>query len=361
MEKTTKKSGIQPHHRKKQSKCEHDIRYSKTTPKEVSQFFSKHTNVKDQSDAPGVYQPVEPIQTCIGPIGKFVLQPGVFPRHASMGFFGKRRTGKSFSLRWIMYNCFRHIPFGVCFTNTSINGFWQTYIPPFLVFQGLQMHRMDALINRQKGLIAKWKKEHPEECKKNPDAYKEAPELAAFVIFDDVIADRVAMQWNKDINTFFVEGRHLCITTFITTQHVKGIGPMLRGNLDIAQIQPMFQKEARMVLADLYGGFLPHDLFLKLMDEVVVDEPLEGSTPQDPKKYVRTMIVNDFENTPDPQTKFKWSEAENPDDVEPGWRLVAEEYWKQNERQIKMMGAIKGQTFDPIDRLDQFRSTARGG
>ncbi len=37
--------------------------------------------------------------------------------------------------------------------------------------------------------------------------------------------DRVAMQWCKELNTFFVNGRHYCVSVFITSQHVKGIGP----------------------------------------------------------------------------------------------------------------------------------------
>lgn len=53
-----------------------------------------------------------PIQTCVGPIGEFILTPESFPKHPSVCLFGKRRTGKSFSLRWIMFNCFRHVPFG---------------------------------------------------------------------------------------------------------------------------------------------------------------------------------------------------------------------------------------------------------
>jgi len=102
-------------------------------------------------------------------------------------------------------------------------------VPESFVFDGLPIHQMQRLIKRQKRKIAEWKENHQAETHKNPDAYKTAPELAAFCIFDDVIADRVAMQWNAQISTFFVEGRHLCISVFITTQHVKGIGPMLRG------------------------------------------------------------------------------------------------------------------------------------
>lgn len=329
--------------------------FHKTDQKTVNKFFNKKQENDDESDeedgeqakekekkfdkrAPReehelpkgpMFQIEEALHTVCGDIGKFIMIPDAFPIHPSCAFFGKRRTGKTYTLRWWMYNCFRHIPFGVVFTNTKINGFWDTYVPEWLVFQGLQMHKMDALIQRQKRLIAKWKKEHPEECKRNPDAYKEAPELAAFCILDDVIADRVAMQWNKDINTFFVEGRHLCISVFITTQHVKGIGPMLRGNMDVVCFQPIFQREARMTLADLYGGFTERDTFIELMDQIVVDENKPDSTPKEPKKFVRTMIINDFENTLNPQIKVHWSCAENPDDIEPGWRLCDDKYWEK--------------------------------
>lgn len=37
------------------------------------------------------------------------------------------------------------------------------------------------------------------------------------------------MMWNTNINSLFVEGRHLLITVLITTQHVKGVGPLIRG------------------------------------------------------------------------------------------------------------------------------------
>lgn len=225
------------------------MKYHKTCQKDVSKFMSpakksiepakkdskddteeeKQEDFSDPGEISPFFAVINPIPTCVGDIGEFQLIPGIFPVHAAVALFGKRRTGKSFTLRWWMYNCFRHIPFGVVFTNTKINGFWQTYVPEYLVFQGLPLDKMDTLINRQKKKIAQWKKDHPAECKKNPDAYKSAPELAAFCVLDDVIADRVAMQWNKDINTFFVEGRHLCISVFITTQHVKGVGPMIRG------------------------------------------------------------------------------------------------------------------------------------
>lgn len=58
------------------------------------------------------YQIINSIQTCIGEIGQFLPGPDYLPNHPAVAFFGKRRTGKSFGLRWLMYKCFRNYPFG---------------------------------------------------------------------------------------------------------------------------------------------------------------------------------------------------------------------------------------------------------
>ena len=99
--------------------------------------------------------------------------------------------------------------------------------------------------------------------------------------------------------------------------------------MDVVCFQPIFQREARMTLADLYGGFTERDTFIDLMDQIVVDENKPDSTPKEPKKFVRTMILNDFENTLNPQIKVHWSCAENPDDIEPGWHLCDDKYWEK--------------------------------
>lgn len=59
---------------------------------------------------------------------------------------------------------------------------------------------------------------------------------------------------------------------------------MLRSNVDIAILQPIFQHDARLTLADLYGGFMDRKVFEQLMNDVVYDKNLEGSTPQNPKR-----------------------------------------------------------------------------
>lgn len=302
-----------------------------------------------QSRYEGPFEIIDPIQTAAGSIGKWIPDIQHLPKSPSIVAFGKRRTGKSFSLRWIMYNCFRHIPFGCVFSHTSFDGFWQKYVPERFVFQGLPEHRLNALMDRQKKKIKKFRKEHPDG---DPT---DDPGLQTFVVLDDVIADKVAMMWNTNINSLFVEGRHLCITVLITSQHVKGVGPLIRGNMDLVVLQPIFAREARQTLADLYGGYMDRNDFFDLMDCVVLDENLPGSTPQQPKKRVRTMIINDFENTTDPQIKFKWLESEDPGD----FKLCHPDYWKEtiDETINQLGGDIKVETSqDIIDELDSVRA-----
>lgn len=133
---------------------------------------------------------------------------------------------------------------------------------------------------------------------------------------------------------------------------------MLRGNADIIVLQPIFQHEARLVLADLYGGWMPHKDFFCLMDEVVFDRNLPGSTPQDPKKEVRTMIINDFENTTNVQMKFKWHQSEDPGK----FKMLPQKYWdadkKLRKKPRKVWGDTGGGSMKPEEMLVKLQTQA---
>ncbi len=178
--------------------------------------------------------------------------------------------------------------------------------------------------------------------------------LSCFCFLDDVISDKVAMLWNKQLNAFFVQGRHLAITVAITTQHTKGVGPLIRKNLDMVVIQPTFDADSRDDLRRMYGGFIkPHDAFFTFMDEVVMDENLPGSTPQEPKKEVRTLVIREFENTPNPQVKYSWWKAEDPGE----FRMLKKEYWKEQENDLDSVRTkSNAPKFDPCEELDNISS-----
>jgi hypothetical protein len=208
----------------KVKKEDHEKFFQRVAPKDIDPKANLAENMAEVEKLGGLFELIDPIETIYGPIGAFPMVPDAFPLHPSMCYFGQRRTGKSYTARDVASKIFRDIPFGIVLTMTIENGFWQQHVPKRFVVKGLRTDWMQGLLARQEKLIHKWKKDHPKECAEDPDAYKRAPELAAFIIFDDVISDRVAMQWNQQLLEFFVSGRHFCISTFITTQYPKGVG-----------------------------------------------------------------------------------------------------------------------------------------
>jgi len=199
------------------------------------------------------------------------------------------------------------------------------------------------LIDRQKALIKKWGKEDPR--------------TFAFVILDDVIADQKAIRWSKNINSFFVEGRHINITVLLTTQYMKGIGPMIRGNMDIAFLQPIYSVLDRNVIHELYAGFMPKRDFMNLMSEIINVEELEGSTAHDPKLNMRIMVVQDWRQTDDVSLKFCWWDPKHSDQLEP-YRLCHPCYWKEDP--VSQVGAVVDEHSTErkalVDTLDEVSS-----
>ena len=172
------------------------------------------------------------LDTVAGPLYEWCAVPDNVPSCPSMVYFGKRRTGKSTSLMNVMFHTMQHIPFGIVMSNTAFAGYFEQFVPKRFIFQGLRQDILDNLVSRQKRLIRQYGKDDER--------------THAFIILDDVVADQKTIRYNADLQGFFVEGRHLNITVLITTQHVKGVGPMVRGNCDLVFLQPVSDNAPRV-------------------------------------------------------------------------------------------------------------------
>jgi len=62
------------------------------------------------------------VNTVAGPIREWLPIPDNLPRHPTMAFFGKRRTGKSTSITNVAYHCCQNIPFGLVMSDTAYAG-----------------------------------------------------------------------------------------------------------------------------------------------------------------------------------------------------------------------------------------------
>lgn len=304
--------------------------------------------VTDSKTGPSKELRNNPVNTIVGPVFEYIADPENVPLHPSIVSFGKRRSGKSTSMDNWFFHCIQDVPFGLCITRTKGNGFWQTRIPERFVFQGFREDVLIALLDRQRKMIA-------EHGKENPATY-------AFCVLDDVIADQRQIRYTPALNTFFVEGRHLNISVFITSQNIKGVGPMIRGNCDLVFVQPIFNIREREAVWELYAGFMDKKTWFQLMDEVIYSKKLEGHTPLHPRLEVQIMVVQDFDQTPDPSEKFFWWKPVHSDAL-PNYRLLHPIYWKEDliSKFNKQKDAKKKERPHPVDVLDQCRSVLTGG
>lgn len=132
----------------------------------------------------------------------------------TMAFFGKRREGKSFAMRWMLYHLRHKIPRIFVFTNTRLNGFWQEFVPDHKIFDGYSPGVM-AQIKKQQTEIVTWMMKHPKEGKKiNP--------YVVVVLEDCMSQDLHHMEQLTDL---FFNGRHLKILLMISLQYARGIPP----------------------------------------------------------------------------------------------------------------------------------------
>jgi len=62
------------------------------------------------------------LNTVAGPIREWLPCAENLPNHATMAFFGKRRTGKSTSITNVAFHCCKDIPFGLVMSDTAYAG-----------------------------------------------------------------------------------------------------------------------------------------------------------------------------------------------------------------------------------------------
>lgn len=173
---------------------------------------------------------------------------------------GKRRTGKTFLFRNILYLLKDKIPAGIVISQTDeLNKFWRAHIPKKFIFKKYQPEILDAVFRRQKKLLnSGLSKEEIE---------KKAPFL---VLLDDVISDQ-RLKYDENLMELFVAGRHYKIMTLITTQYAKAITPTIRGNTDYAFLMKCMQARQREALQEDFGDFMTKDGFNAVLDAYTED------------------------------------------------------------------------------------------
>ena len=180
--------------------------------------------------------------------------PRMFPPDGTVVLFGRRRSGKSWLIReliWRYRHLYRQV---VVLTNTKNNGFWAKYVP-FRFIHKYNAYVIQRVIQHQQSIMA-WNELHADEPDKIINPY-----LA--LILDDVVAKD--LHHDSPLNTVFFEGRHNKIAIFITTQHPKRLPPGVRSNADLAVVFPMWSTNDQETIQEQYCTYFQDKRDFNLM------------------------------------------------------------------------------------------------
>ncbi len=171
-------------------------------------------------------------------------KPNMFPPDGTAVFFGRRRSGKSWLARELIYY-YRHVyRIVIVITNTQQNDFWSDHVP-FRFIHQYDQFVIRKIIEHQRAVIA-----HNKLNANNPSAIIN-PFIA--VVLDDVVSDD--LHHDPMLKQLFYEGRHNKIAIFITTQHPKALPPGVRANADLAVIFPQWAIGDQDAIREQYCNF----------------------------------------------------------------------------------------------------------
>lgn len=196
------------------------------------------------------------------PVG--VWDPSQIEPDAAMALFGRRRTGKSYLTRDILY-CFQdYFDRGLVFTGTKDNYFFQRvpkdklpedlegknngFIPERAVIQNYDPEVLGNFLDLQMAI-----RTNAEEYRKKLNY-----ELPAFVWLDDVISENTIQRdgMSGHLLSLFSKGRHYKVMCGINTQYPKAIPARMRDNLDYAIIFKLDSKMEKAAILEHFMGEL---------------------------------------------------------------------------------------------------------
>jgi len=213
---------------------------------------------------------------------------------------GKRRTGKSWVFRNLMYLMKDKFPAGIVISQTDeLNKFWRQYVPAKYIYPRYEPEILDAVFKRQKKILNN---------KNMTDAEKDKA-APFFILLDDVISDQ-RLRYDENLCELFVAGRHYRLFILITTQYAKAITPTIRGNTDYCFIMKTIQQKQRESLWEDFGDFLTKDAFAHILDAYTEDNEV-------------LVIDTCPEHQVDPLEMMSWWKAQDPGK----FKMGDKKYW----------------------------------
>lgn len=180
---------------------------------------------------------------------------------------GRRRSGKSWATRHIMYSLSqRGMPYGKVYSGTEhCSPFFQDFFPKLFIEQEFTNEDLGKLLDLQSEKTNRVRKKYH-----TPNGKRLSNNM--LLVFDDMMSQDDIWKKSPNFRRIFVEGRHYNLLFILSLQFVMGIPPALRENVDYAFL---FASEGANLkkLWENYAGVIPtFDMFKKIFRQCTVDK-----------------------------------------------------------------------------------------
>lgn len=244
-----------------------------------------------------------------------IREDPIMPPNCTISVYGKRGTGKSFWVRWHLYNHRDIFPWGWVFTKTKNNRFYESFIPKEKILGPYTPYNLNKIIERQLSMQS---------------AYLKFGDInpLAFVVWDDALGDEV--KYDNTLATYYFNSRHFHTHNIMTAQHVTGTPPPVRQNTDYAVMFKNFYSKALEHLNDDFSREKDKELFMRDLDKYTNDNNF--------------LMINNDPNVGIENYRY-YGKAEEP----PAFVMGCEQYWRNSLDQYDDI--FTGKIQEKMDRI----------
>jgi hypothetical protein len=237
---------------------------------------------------------------------------------------GRRRSGKSWLIRQIIHMLStRGMPYGKIYSGTEhCNPFFRNFFPPLFIQNEFDEEDLAKVLDSQKKKVRKAAKKYNVQdgrCLENN----------MLLVFDDMLSQDNIWKKSQNFKKLFVEGRHYNILFVMSLQHVLGIPPAQRDNIDYAFLFANDGQNLRKLWENYAGVIESFDMFKKIFYHCTRNKGC--------------MVINKTSSSEDLTDKVFFYKALDPGRFRFGtrslWRLNDENYMSSDDEESSFVAA----------------------
>lgn len=255
----------------------------------------------------------------------------------TMAAFGKRRTGKTFLSRHVLSELVERGTlgqWGVVFTETKTNGFWEQYHPSEFIYEQYDSSVMAGILELQrvrKDIVINYGGVVPDHLA-DAARYKVGQvvtdeSIGMYVIFDDFMGKSLMrMRHDNVLSQVLTLGRHLNMSIIFCAQALTAVPPTFRKNFDYIFLMPQADKGSVEVI---------HEEWLSMVtpNKNATGYLIDAATPveTDEHRVITGTQALVIDNAHQDVRGIDRLYLFRPEDPGP-FRMGSPEFWAQNER-----------------------------